>query len=111
MGGLGDHVSDDEVDGFVDAAHDLVVSTLAHPRTVALGHAVVDGFFERFGGYTPGELLAELDLDRATIVTDLVRIAPSFVGGLVETGALEALLRAELAPFYESDVVTDLLGA
>lgn len=109
--GLGEHVSEDEVDGVVDAVHDLVVTTLAAPQTVALGHAVVDGFFERFGGYTPGELLAELELDRAVLVADLVRLAPSVVGGLVESGALESMLRAELAPFYESEAVAGLLQA
>lgn len=108
--GLGEHVTEDEVSGVVDAAHDLVVSTLAHPHTVALGHAVVDGFFEQFGGYTPGELLAELDLDRADLVADLVRIAPSVVGTLVESGELERLVRGELAPFYASEAVAALLA-
>lgn len=107
--GLGDHVETDEVAGVVDAAHDLVVTTLAHPQTVAVAHAVVDGFFEAFGGYTPGELLAELDLDRADVVADLVRIAPDAVGVLVESGELERLLRTELEPFYSSAAVAALL--
>ncbi|MFB9315593.1 hypothetical protein [Nocardioides plantarum] len=108
--GFDDHDSDDDSAGVVDAVHDLVVSILAHPHTVGLGHAVVDGFFDAFGGYTPGELLAELDLDRADLVADLVRLAPGVVGALVESGDLERLLRAELAPFYASDVVAGLLA-
>jgi hypothetical protein len=107
--GRGEHASK-EAPGAVDAVHDLVVSTLAHPHTVAMGHAVVDGFFEAFGGYTPGELLAELDLDRADLVADLVHLAPGVVGALVDSGDLERLLRTELAPFYESDVVAGLLA-
>ncbi len=109
--GLGDHVSDDDVAGVVDAAHDLVISTLAHPHTVAIAHAVVDRFLESFGGFTPGELLAELDLDRATVVADLVRFAPALMGALAESGDLERLLRAELAPFYESEAVAALLDS
>ena len=105
----GDQADGDQAAGVVDAVHDLVVSTLAHPHTVGLGRAVVDGFFEAFGGYTPGELLVELDLDRADLVADLVRLAPGVVGALVESGDLERLLRAELAPFYGSDVVAALL--
>lgn len=108
--GTGEHVSDEEVAGVVDAAHDLVVTTLAHPHTVAIAHAVVDGFLDAFGGYTPGELLAELELDRADVVADLVRFAPPIVDALRESGALEQLLRAELAPFYESDAVAGLLA-
>lgn len=108
--GLGDEADVDQLAGVVDAAHDLTVSVLAHPRVVALGHAVVDGFFEAFGGYTPGELLEQLDLDRADLVADVVRFAPAVIGTLVASGELEQLLRAELAPFYASDEVTRLLA-
>lgn len=101
---------DDELAGVVDAGHDLVVTTLAHPHTVAVAHAVVDGFLDAFGGYTPGELLAELELDRAQVVADLVRFAPPVVDALRESGALEQLVRAELAPFYESAEVAEILG-
>lgn len=109
--GLGERGgSGDEVDGLVEAVHDLVVTTLADPRTVAFAHAVVDGFLDAFGGYTPLELLAELDLDRADVVADLVRFAPGVVVPMVESGALERVLRAELAPFYASAEVAGLLG-
>ena len=108
--GLGEHVSEARSTASSTPLHDLVITTLAHPQTVALGHAVVDGFFERFGGYTPGELLAELELDRDDLVADLVRMAPGLVEPLVESGALERLLRAELAPFYESIEVARLLA-
>jgi hypothetical protein len=107
--GTGQHLDTSEADGLVDAAHDLVITTLADPHTVHFAHAVVDGFLETFGGYTPTELLTELDLDRADLVADLVRLAPDVVGPLVESGALERLLRAELAPFYASPEVAELL--
>ena len=109
--GVGDEASAEQVAGVVDAARDLVVATLADPHVVALGHAVVDQFFASFGGYTPSELLVELDLDRADLVDDVVRFAPGVVGTLVESGDLERLLRAELAPFYGSEVVAGLLAA
>jgi len=108
--GLGDEVDSAEVDGLVGAGHDLVITVLADLRTVAFAHSVVDGFLEAFGGYTPTELLAELDLDRADVVADLVRFAPGVVEPLVESGALERILRAELAPFFDSAQVTELLG-
>jgi len=107
--GPGEHASSERVSGTIDATHDLVVSVLAHPRVVALGHAVVDGFFEAFGGYTPVELLDQLELERSDLVADLVRLAPAVVGTLVESGELEQLLRAELAPFFASDAVARLL--
>ena len=71
---------------------------------------VVDAFFDRFGGYSPTELLDELDLSRDDIVADLVRIAPQVVEALRETGDLERIVRAELEPFYASAEVIALLG-
>ncbi|GEP40280.1 hypothetical protein NPS01_39430 [Nocardioides psychrotolerans] len=110
IGGLGEHVSTEEVSGVVDAVHDLAISTLVHERVARLSDAVVEAFFERFGGYTPTELLAELDLDRADLVADLVRIAPGVLTALEESGDLERLLREQLAPFYASPEVAALLG-
>jgi hypothetical protein len=107
--GLGDEVDAAEVDGLVDAGHDVVITVLADPRTVAVAHSVVDGFLDSFGGYTPTELLAELDLDRADVVAELVRFAPGVIEPLVESGALERIIRAELAPFYASAEVAALL--
>lgn len=107
--GVGEHAG--EASELLDATHDLVVTVLADPRIVALGHAVVDRFFEGFGGYTPVELLAQLDLDRDDLVADLVRLAPGITESLVASGALERVLRAELAPFYASEAVALLLAA
>ena len=110
VGGLGEHVATEEVSGVVDAVHDLAISTLAHERVAQLAAAVVEAFFERFGGYTPTELLAELDLDRADLVADLGRIAPGVLAALEESGDLERLLREQLAAFYDSPEVAALLG-
>ncbi len=110
VGGLGDHVTAEEIEGVIGAGHDLAISTLAHERVAQLTDAVVEAFFERFGGYTPTELLAELDLDRADLVADLVGIAPGVLVALEHTGDLERLLREQLAPFYASAEVVALLG-
>jgi hypothetical protein len=107
VGGLGDDV--DQLAGVVDAGRDLTVSVLAHPRVVALGDALVDGFFEAFGGYTAGELMEQLDIARDDLVAAVARNASAVVGALVDSGALEEALRAELAPFYASDEVARLL--
>ncbi|MCW2852790.1 MAG: hypothetical protein JWM84_2454 [Nocardioides sp.] len=100
----------EQVSGVVGAVHELVVTALAHEHVARLGDAVVDAFFERFGGYTPTELLDELDLSREDLIADLVRIAPGVVDVLREGGDLERLLREHLEPFYASAEVRDLLG-
>ena len=103
-------VTREELDGVVDAVHDLAVTALASEQVAHLGESVVAGFFERFGGYTPTELLDELDLDRDELVADLVSIAPTAVAALRESGDLERILRDQLAPFYSSPRATELLG-
>ncbi len=110
VGGLGQHASREDTAGVVDAVHDLTVSTLANVHIAELGAAIVDGFFERFGGYTPTELLDELDIDRADVVADLVRIAPTVVAALRESGDLERIVRDRLEPFYASPQVAAILN-
>jgi len=108
--GLGGRVDREGFAGVRDAVHDLVVSTLTKEQVALLGDAVVDGFFERFGGYSPTGLLDELDLDREEVVADLVRIAPVVVEALRESGDLDRIVREVLAPFYASREVRDLLA-
>ena len=109
VAGLDRRMSREELAGVVDAAHDLAVSTLASEHIAELGSVIVDGFFERFGGHTPAELLDELDIGRDDLVTDLVRIAPGVVAALRESGDLERIVRERLEPFYASPEVRVLL--
>ena len=110
VAGLGRYATLEEVSGVVDAAHDLAVTTLAGEHVAQLGEVVVEAFFERFGGYTPTELLEELELSREEVVSDLVLLAPAVVEALRESGDLERMLRAELEPFYASPEVAALLS-
>ncbi len=109
VAGLGGYATREEISGVVDAVHDLAVTTVVNEHVTHLGEVVVDGFFERFGGYTPTELLDELDLSRPDLVADLVRIAPGVLESLRETGDLESMIRAELEPFYTSPEIAALL--
>jgi hypothetical protein len=90
--------------------HELVIATAASEQVAHLGEALVDAFFDRFGGYSATELLDELDVSREDLVADLVRIAPGVVGALRESGDLERMLRDRLEPFYASPEVLALLG-
>lgn len=110
VGGLRERMTREELDDVVGAVHDVAVTSLAGEQVARLAETVVTGFFERFGGYTPTELLDELDLDRADLVDDLVRIAPGVVAALRESGDLERLLREQLAPFWSSAEAAELLG-
>lgn len=109
--GLSDYATRHQVSDVADAVHDLAITGLATDHAGDLVASVVDAFFDRFGGYTPAELLDELDLTRDELVDDAVALAPSIVAALRESGALEVLLRSQLEPFYASAEVTDILGS
>lgn len=109
--GLSDYATRRQIGDVADAVHDLAITGLATDHAGELVAAVVGAFFDRFGGYTPAELLDELDLTRDDLVDDAVALAPSIVAALRESGALEVLLRAQLEPFYASAEVTEILGS
>jgi hypothetical protein len=108
--GLSRYATAEQVTDLVDAVHEVVITGLATEHAADLVEVVVDGFFDRFGGYTPTELLEQLDLDRDELVAHLVRLAPAVVTALQESGDLERLVRAQLEPFYTSAEVAALLG-
>ncbi len=108
--GLSHLVTQEQASDLAGALHDVAITGLATEHAADLVEVVVDAFFDRFGGYTPTEMLEQLDLDRDELVADLVRLAPSAVGALRESGDLERLVRAQLEPFYTSPEVTRLLG-
>ena len=110
VSGLDRHTTRDRLGRVVDAGHELVIATAASEAVAHLAETIVDAFLDRFGGYSPVELLAELDLDRDDLVADVVAAAPPVVDALRESGALERMLRAELEPFYSSPEVSALLG-
>ncbi|MFZ1287950.1 MAG: hypothetical protein WAR57_13040 [Candidatus Phosphoribacter sp.] len=109
VAGLSHVATREEIAGVVGAAHELTLNTLAHEHVAAIGAVIVEAFFEWFGGYTPTELLDELQLSRADLVDDLVRLAPWVVQALRDSGDLERMVRAQLEPFYASAEVKALL--
>ena len=108
--GLSRHATQEQICDVADALHELAITALGTDHAARLAEVIVDGFFDRFGGYTPTELLDQLDLDREDLIADLVQAAPPVVGALRESGDLERLLRAHLEPFFTSAEVTRLLG-
>jgi hypothetical protein len=78
---------------------------------VQLIDAGVDGFFERYGGISLGELLEEIGIGRDMLVADAMRFAPKAIEGLRQRGLLEPMVRRQLQDFYRSEAVEKILGA
>jgi len=108
--GLSRSVSLEQLTGLADAVHDVVMTAVSAEPAQQLVDALVAAFFERFGGYSPAELLDELELDRTEVVAEVARLAPPVVDALRTSGELERIIRAQLAPFYDSAEVRSLLG-
>ncbi len=110
ISGLSRSVTRAQLAGVVDALHEMVATAAGGEPAGGMVDAVVDALLERLGGYTPIELLDELGLDRVEVVVEMARLAPAVVDALRESGELERIIRAQLAPFYDSEEVRSLLG-
>jgi len=69
----------------------------------------IDGFFDRYGSSTLGELLEEIGIERDMMVGDAMRFAPKWIDGLQKRGLLEGLIRRNLEEFYASPEVAKIL--
>ena len=105
-----DRVSAEQISDVADALYDLAIGTLGSEPAAHLAEVVIHGFFDRFGRYSPTELLEEFELTREDVVEDLLRLAPKVIEALRASGDLERLLRAQLEPFYSSPEIGALLG-
>lgn len=108
--GLGELAPHDRVADLAGALQDLAVGSLASEPVAGLVEAFVHGFLDRFGGYTTTELLEEFDLTRAELVDGFLALAPPVLRALRGSGDLEALIRAQLEPFYSSPETAALLA-
>lgn len=77
---------------------------------VALIDAGVDGFFDRYGQTSLGELLEEIGIERDMLVADALRFAPKAIEGLRRRGLLEPMVRRQFEDFYRSAAAQRILG-
>jgi hypothetical protein len=78
---------------------------------VGLIDAGVDGFFDRYGDISLGELLEEIGITREMLVADAMRFAPKAIEGLKKSGLLEGMIRRNLEGFYRSGAVEKIVGS
>ena len=70
---------------------------------------VVDRLFEQYGDYRVAALLAEFNVDRETVMTELEAVVPDALDTLHANGVIEAMLRRRLERFYTSDEALDVI--
>ncbi|MEE4249034.1 MAG: hypothetical protein V2I38_00440 [Alcanivoracaceae bacterium] len=72
--------------------------------------AGIDFFFKKYGKSTLPELLDEMGVDRNMMVAEAMHYAPHVLAVLNKKGILEKAVRRQLAPFYESEALQNLIG-
>lgn len=77
---------------------------------VTLIDAGVDGFFDRYGDSSLGEILEEIGISRDMLVADAMRFAPKAIEGLNKRGLLEGMIRRNLEDFYRSGAVEKIIS-
>jgi hypothetical protein len=70
----------------------------------------VDALLERYGSRDLASVLAELNVTRDDLVTDLRSALPPIIEAAKADGRLEALIRARLEPFFRSKKVQTILA-
>lgn len=89
---------------------DIVISAAVSEPVLALIDAFVDAFFRTYSGHPASVLLEDVDLRRDDLVDHATTIAPKILAAAADSGELERAVRDQLAPFYASDEVAQILG-
>ncbi len=101
--------SQEDVTRIAGLLQDIVIAGAPTEPVLALVDALVDGFFATYGEHPVSALLEDLDLGRDDLVAHATALVPPVLDQARESGELERLLRARLAPFFASPEVAAIL--
>jgi len=109
LGQLDSTLSHDDVRRLAGAIYALVARATGSEYVGAAADTFVDVVFDRYAEYDLAALLEEVGVTRDDIVDIGLRHVPIVVDALTASGDLDRLIRARLAPFFESAAVRQLL--
>jgi hypothetical protein len=90
--------------------HRIVSTARCSDYVTAALDECVDVFFDRYGARPLASLLPELGISRDDLMAELQQLVPPVIEAAVADGRLASLVRARLAPFYESDAARAILA-
>lgn len=99
----------DDVHRVAGLLQDIVIAGAPTDPIFALTDALVDGFLRVYGEHPASTLVADLGIDRDTIVAHATVAAGRALGAARASGDLERVLRERLGEFYGSPEVTAIL--
>ena len=109
MSNLREYLTQEDLSDLVSIVHEIWLTLRDTEYFASAVDAGIDVFFDRYGSYTVGALLAELGVERDQLLADAQLLVPPAVEAIKETGLLEPLIRARLEPFWRREDVLELL--
>ncbi|MDQ1104591.1 hypothetical protein [Nocardioides zeae] len=100
----------EEVRRVAGTVQDLVIGVLASEPARELTDGVVRSLVATYGPHTLAEVLDDLGVGRDEIAAVVTTAGPRLLAVARESGELERIVRARLAPFFASDEVAEILG-
>lgn len=100
----------DDVRRVAGLIQEIVIAGAPSRPVTALVASLIDGFYDVYGGHPVTVLLEDLAITRDDLVAEGVAIAPRVFAAAQESGELEGLVRAQLAPFFDSPEVAAILA-
>lgn len=88
---------------------DIVIAGAPTEPVLALVDALVDAFFATYGDHPATTLLDDLAITRDDLVAQATAIVPGLLEAADASGDLDRLIRARLAPFFDSAEVAAIL--
>lgn len=107
---LQEYLAEDELRELAVLGHAIVTDARTSGFTGEAIDAFVDVVFARYGEWDLASLLTEAGVDRDDLVSHLVGLARPAVAAAIRNGGLREVIRARLAPFYESAATRALLA-
>ena len=105
-----DAVDDDDLVDAASILYDGWLEVRGETYLAALIDTGVDFIFDTYGDMTLDALLGEFGIERADLVEEAMRFAPTVIAALDDAGMLAETLRRQFARFYDSDEARAILA-
>jgi hypothetical protein len=110
IGALREYITDHEVGELLVLLRELAIAAGGTRFAGEIVDGCIDTFLDKHGTTDVAALLAGLGVDRDELVEELVDHGSALLQELHARGELSSLIRARLAPFFESAAVRAVLG-
>jgi hypothetical protein len=103
-------VGEQDLEDFVVLVHQFWLEYRKSPYFQRIMREMVDYFFTKYGEQTLAELVEDMGVGEQLVANELAALFGPLVEHALHSGVVEAQIRAQLRPFYDSKACADLLS-